>query len=57
MNNLTVNNNWIKFNTLTEANVTFNQFLDLIKQLDNNSNPDLWVKWKNFSNQTEELYY
>ena len=44
-------NFWVSFSTPTNSDSAFNQFLNLITRLDNNSNPDLWVKWKNFSHQ------
>lgn len=29
----------------------FSQFIDIIKSIDDNTSPDLWVKWKNYSYQ------
>lgn len=42
---------WQPFNTENKASVTFNQFVDIIKELDNGSSPDLWFKWKNYAHQ------
>ena len=42
---------WQPFNTENKASVTFNQFIDIVKQLDNNTSPDLWLKWKNYAHQ------
>ena len=50
-NELILNSEWTPFLTEDRASVTFDKFLDLIKQLDNNTSPDLWTKWKNYANQ------
>lgn len=50
-NDLTLASDWTPFLTEDRASITFDCFLDLIKQLDENSSPDLWVKWKNYANQ------
>lgn len=42
---------WQPFNTENKASITFNQFIDIVKQLDNNTSPDLWLKWKNYAHQ------
>lgn len=42
---------WTPFLTENRASITFDKFLDLIKQLDNDTSPDLWTKWKNYANQ------
>ena len=53
--------NWQPFNTETKSSYTFNQFIDVVKTLDNDTSPDVWVKWKNYSNQvvieTPNYYY
>lgn len=58
MNELTT---WLPFNTETNASGAFNQFIDLIQNLDNNTSPDLWFKWKNHAQQvvieTPNYYY
>ena len=50
-NELEIASNWSPFLKQTQSSSTFNQFLDIIKQMDNDSSPDLWFKWKNFTNQ------
>lgn len=50
-NSLEIISNWTPFLSNDRASVTFNQFLDIIKQMDNNTSPDIWTKWKNFANQ------
>jgi len=52
---------WQKFLTDNPNDNPFDRFIDLLKQLDNNTSPDLWVKWKNYSHQvvieTPSYYY
>jgi hypothetical protein len=50
-NNLEIISNWTPFSSNDRASVTFNRFLDIIKQMDNNTSPDIWMKWKNYANQ------
>ena len=50
-NELVLNSEWTPFLIENRASITFDKFLDLIKQLDNNSSPNLWTKWKNYANQ------
>ena len=42
--------NWMPFLS-EDRNPTFDEFIDLIKKMDSNTSPDVWVKWKNYSNQ------
>ena len=48
---LEIVSNWTPFLKNNQSSYTFDQFLDIIKQMDNESSPDLWFKWKNFVNQ------
>jgi len=48
---LEIISNWTPFLKNNQSSYTFDQFLDIIKQMDNESSPDLWFKWKNFANQ------
>lgn len=44
---------WQSFINSSVSNNTkhFEQFISFIQSLDNNSSPELWTKWKNYSNQ------
>lgn len=44
---------WQSFINSNVSNNTkhFEQFISFIQSLDNNSSPELWTKWKNYSNQ------
>ena len=44
------NDNWELFR-LNDNQLYFNQFVETVKSLDNNTSPDLWTKWKSDSNQ------
>lgn len=50
-NNLILSSDWTPFLNKDKEAITFDRFLDLIKQLDDDTSPDLWVKWKNYSYQ------
>ena len=50
-NDLTLASDWTNFLTEDRASTKFDKFLNLIKQLDDDSSPDLWTKWKNYTNQ------
>ena len=50
-NDVTVHSEWTPYLTEDRASVTFDKFIDLVKNLDENSSPDLWTKWKNYTNQ------
>lgn len=50
-NELILNSEWTPFLAKDRASITFDKFLDLIKQLDNNTSLNLWTKWKNYANQ------
>ena len=51
MTKLTTDNYWVGFDTETDSDETFSQFLDLITSLEGSSENDHWVKWKNFAHQ------
>lgn len=51
MTKLTTDNYWVGFNTATDSDETFSQFLGLITSLEGSSENDQWVKWKNFAHQ------
>lgn len=50
-NDLVKNSYWTPFLTESNSSYTFNQFIDLIRKLDNDTSPDIWTKWKNYANQ------
>lgn len=61
MKDVVLASNWTPFIKSDESFNTFNNFLDFVSQLDGDTSPDLWVKWKEYSNQvviaTSEHYY
>ena len=50
-NDIVVHSEWTPYLTEDRASVTFDKFINLVKNLDKNSSPDLWTKWKNYTNQ------
>lgn len=50
-NNLTLTSDWTPFLAEDRASTKFDKFLNVVKQLDDDSSPDLWTKWKNYTNQ------
>lgn len=50
-NSLISQSNWSVFNKKDNSFKTFDNFIDFVSQLDGDTSPDLWVKWKEYSNQ------
>lgn len=49
--NLTKISNWLPISSKDEKNDTFSTFLGFISQFESGTTPDMWVKWKNYSDQ------